>query len=260
MIKTLSFLFCFLSSFVLSGCSPNDPTQVTHSDTTTAIIDNSNALDIAIQVYRIAAIDVPFTASEAMDNQGNINNKACTNPDAISGGSMPGMGSMPQRGMPMFFDNCQLVNTNASGHTLIVDGECNNTADSTSRETVTGEQIRFTVPPDAGAQHSLALHGFSITRDNDNMTKASGSLHMANGDVVSFHTTTDFSGTAQNPTAGSMVISGANNTSLRLSMSTTTVGVFNLDVDSNGDGDYQDANESLFSSANWVNAFWSAIP
>lgn len=239
----LTFIIAVMAVFV-SGCSGTmETTDVPHGDTVTATIDTTNALSIAASAYRVAAIDVPFTASVAMDDVGNINAAACTDSSALSGSMTAGMGQM---GMDMQFNNCQLQSANPSAHALVVNGGCNNTAESASVETVTGDEITFSTSTSTVADHTLSLHGFSVTRDTDNMTKASGTLHLLNDDIVMFNTTKNFTGTAQAPTAGTMVVTGANNTSVRFTVS--SAGFFDMDVDVNGDGDYNDMGEALFSS------------
>ncbi len=251
---TTLLLSAFLLTMLASCANKPDAEALPHGDAETAVINTTNALSIAIDVYRVAAIDIPFTASKAMKSDGSINSAACTDPSAISGS----MGDMSQMGMNMTFNNCQLQDANASSHTLIVSGECNNSAESASIETVTGDTMTFSIPNNNNSSaDTLLLHGFSVTRNNDNLTKASGTLHLVNGEIVTFNTPVNFSGTASAPTIGSLLITGKDNSTIRFTVLANDL--FTMEVDINGDGDYDDTDENLYPSESWSNTFWGDI-
>jgi len=239
----------------LTGCggSSSSSGDVAHGDTPTLTITSVNALAVAAEVYRVTAVDVPYTASVAMDplDDTKINANACTDSAALSSGGSGGM--MGSGMMDMIFTNCQLATTPLnSAHTLIVNGRCSNNANSATMETVVGDEITFTA---LGA--IMRLHAFSVTRNNDEMTNALGTLHGIYGDAansVMFNTPMDFAGSAMVPTAGQLVVTGANNTRLRLTVVNGGTD-FTLDVDSNGDGTYESTQ-----TLNWNNDFWSLIP
>jgi len=240
---------------VLAGCGggmmDNDLVD-THTDLPSVVIDDGNALAIAADVYRVAAIDVPVTASVAMDPQdpNAINTAACTEAGALSSG-MDGMGMDMNMGtgMQMVFRNCTLVNP-PSSHELMVDGSCSNSG-SGGMETVTGNKISFT-----SQGMTMGLHNFTVVRNNDDMTSARGSLHRPDGGIVNFETSSDFAGTAMVPTAGTLEISGAGNSRLRLSIVNGGTG-FTLEVDADGDGVYDDPQPP--EERNWNNDFWLAL-
>lgn len=248
-------LFGLAATLTLAGCGGGSSSfTTTHTDTPSVAISASNALAIAADVYQVAAVDAPFTAALAMDpsDPNAINSAACTDPNAISGGT----GMMNGSGMDMMFNNCTL-SSSPSTHTLTVDGSCSNVdGSSTGIEVVSGEMIRFrSTGATQGTQQNktLDLHNFTITRSNDNMTSATGFLHRNDGGTVKFSTQTAFAGTAMTPTAGSLIIVGAANSRLRLSIVNGGTG-FTLEVDADGDGIYDAPQPPV--EQNWNNTFW----
>ncbi len=247
---------------ILIGCggSPGENLAAVHTDTPTTAISVGNALAIAADVYQVAAVDAPFTASVAMDpnNVNAVNPTACTDAAALSAGNsnnMSGMGMGMGMGMDMIFNNC-ILRSSPSTHTLTVNGSCTNTdGSSVGIEVVTGKKISFT-RQGSMQNKTLALHNFAITRNSDDMTNAAGSLHLADGGIVKF-AATGFVGTAMLPTAGSLLITGASSSRLRLTIdSTGTPGTnFTLEVDADGDGNYETSTQY-----NWNNNFWMLIP
>ena len=240
----------------VAGNNTND--DAVHKDTVSAAIDASNALDIAAAVYRVIAVDVPFTVALAMDpsTPDTINSAACTSTSGSLNGGNNSNGNTMSTGMDMFFYGCVLSGIPpSSSHTLTVNGSCTNTAGSSiGIEIVKGEKISFTTG--SSTSKTLAIHNFSVTRNNDNMTNASGMLHLDDGNTVSFNTPTAFAGTASTPTAGILVIGGISNSMLRLSVTSTsntdTPGTnFTLEVDT-GDGN----GYGTPTAYNWSNDFW----
>jgi predicted RecA/RadA family phage recombinase len=253
------YVFGFVASLtlLLSGCGgggSSDSGDVSHGDTPTLAITAGNALGIAAEVYRVAAVDVPYTASVAMVSGSNtvINSAACVDPNTIGSGSSGGM--MGTGMMDMVFTNCQLATTPLnSAHTLTVNGTCSNSVSSVSAtiETVIGNEITFTT---AGA--TMRLHAFLVTRDSDDMSNASGTLHGVAGsdaNILMFNTPTAFTGSAMVPTAGQLLVTGANNSRLRLTVVDGGTD-FTLAVDADGDGVYEYSQSPT--QQNWNNVFW----
>lgn len=248
-------LLALAASLPLLGCgsgSTTDEENSSHTDTASAIIDDSNALAIAAAVYRVTAVDVPFTADLAMDDNGAVNTAACSSGGVIGGDADMMSGEM---GMDMSFSDCTLSGS-PSSHALTVNGSCNNSdGDTAGIENVKGERISFTT------EQTLALHNFYITRSNGNMTRARGALHLDNGDTVKFTTPTAFAGTATTPTAGVLEIAGASDSRLRISVvdGGATDGApagtnFTLEIDT-GDGNGYGAPVAY----DWSNDFWLAL-
>jgi hypothetical protein len=272
MYKKYAFGLVAALTLTLAGCGGGStPDDVAHSDAPTLVITADtaltagNALDIAAEVYRVVAVDVPYTASEAMDplNAALINPDACTVSTALSDG---GSGGMMGSGMAMdmVFNNC-VLRVSPSSHTLTVNGRCSNSDSGTVTETVTGGVISLTtLKASLGAvEETVTLHDFSIRRTNDSMNNARGTLHGLAGDVANIvtfatSTSTPFAGTASEPTAGVMVVTGANNSRLRLSIvDNMGTPAFTLEVDADGDGAYDNALPLV--ERDWSTDFWLAL-
>ncbi len=203
-----------------------------HQDTPSVVIDSAaTAYEIAAIVYRLVALDVPYTASVSMTDTGEINQAACASGGITGEGGMIMEDGRMIGGMNMRFEACALAGS-PSGHAVVVDGACFNRMDD-GGETVSGEEVSFTV---AGVRHSL--HGFAINRADQRMFTAKGYVHGlgAQGDqVASFSTPTRFDYDANGqPVAGSLLIGGAQDSSIRLTV--VDAGQFTLSSDLDGDG------------------------
>jgi len=232
----------------LTGCGGSDASKignVPHGDSPDVTITSGNALAIAADVYRAAAVDAPYTASIAMNDDGSINGAACTDSSAITG-TMVMNGNL--MGMDMNYTACVLTSS-PTGHQITVDGDCSNMQNTDGSETVSGDAITF----DA-AMNPLTLHAFSVTRTaGDEMMRASGTLHRADGGIVTFRTTVDFSGPASAPTAGELEITGLNDSRMLLTIDNATN--FTLKVDADGDGQYETTTQQT-----WDTDLWMSIP
>ena len=218
---------------VLGGCARTSMPDAdpAHGDSPDASIDSAaTAYEIAAIVYRLVALDVPYTASVSMTASGEVNQAACSSGSIGGEGGMIMEGERMIGGMNMRFESCALAGS-PSGHALVVDGGCFNRMDD-GAETVSGEEVVFTV---AGVGHTL--HDFSISRDGRRMFTAKGYVHGLgeNADrVASFSTPSRFEYDASGQLlAGSLLIRGAQGSTVRLTV--TDANEFVLATDMDGD-------------------------